>query len=254
MNKGIGLFAGLTALFAMGSAQAGGLPRGPKTWCSRDINDATGHLFEVYKADGISWADAADCAAATTRRRTRSRCGHLATITSSSENQWVIDELLTPVAGCGLRRTSAKSGLGGWIPGCGLGEPGDGWRWVNSEGPFSGANGNPDYTNWAASEPNNSGGIENHLTVGRYPDNLYGWNDEGAALELDRWLHRRVRRAAYGPVHRRRHYRGLQDHRRSDAGLPDGIVHDGDTIKFTAYEFTIRASASPDKCTTPGSR
>ena len=63
-----------------------------------------------------------------------------------------------------------------------LAEPGGGWRWVNNEGPFSGSNGNPDFTSWAAGEPNNSGGIENHLTVGRYPDNLYGWNDEGAAL------------------------------------------------------------------------
>ena len=52
---------------------------------------------------------------------------------------------------------------------------------MNDEGPFSGSNGNLGYTNWAATEPNNNGGIENHLTVGRYPDNLYGWNDEGSA-------------------------------------------------------------------------
>ena len=59
MNKGIGLFVGMTALFAMGSVHAA-CP-GTQVMVYTDINDATGHVFEVYKASGISWVDAADC-------------------------------------------------------------------------------------------------------------------------------------------------------------------------------------------------
>ena len=82
MDKGIGLFVGLTALLAMGSVQAA-CP-GSQVLVYTDINDATGHVFEVYRATDISWADAADCAAATS---ISGATGHLATITSSSENQ-----------------------------------------------------------------------------------------------------------------------------------------------------------------------
>ena len=42
------------------------------------------------------------------------------------------------------------------------------------------------YTNWAAKpgvplEPNNLGGSEDHLAIGRYSD-FIGWNDEGSDL------------------------------------------------------------------------
>ena len=45
-------------------------------------------------------------------------------------------------------------------------------------------NGGTGYTNWASveGEPNNNGSIENWVTLGRYEDNLYGWNDEGSAV------------------------------------------------------------------------
>ncbi len=61
MNKGISLFAGLTALFAMGSAQQPSeCPEQPREVgvSASNINADTGHIFEVYKADGICWDDA----------------------------------------------------------------------------------------------------------------------------------------------------------------------------------------------------
>ena len=120
MNKGFGLFVGLAALFAMGSAHAA-CPE--PLWCTTDINDATGHVFEVYKAEELP---------GTKRRIVSSFCdggtlgakGHLATITSSSENEWVVDELLIDVAECCLRGYE-KPGLGGWT--AGRGAAGD-WR------------------------------------------------------------------------------------------------------------------------------
>jgi hypothetical protein len=176
VDKGIRLFAGLTALLAMGSAQA----VCPTSFVYTDINDATGHVFEVYKANGIAWDEAASCAAKPLGGAPGAVVGHLATITSSSENEWIIDDLLLPALGAAAPLGQSQVWVGGYQE-PGFGEPGGGWRWLNSEGPFSGSNGNTDYTNWAASEPNNNGGSENHLTVGRYPDNLYAWNDEGSA-------------------------------------------------------------------------
>ncbi len=241
MNKGIGLFIGLTALFA-GSAGAA-CPSGPVFAAT---NEATGHVFEVYRADGISWVDAADCAGNTS---ISGAAGHLATITSSSENQWVIDELLIPSLDAAPLLKSQV-----WVGGYqepGFGEPGGGWRWVNSEGPFSGSNGNPDFTSWAASEPNNSGGIENHLTVGRYPDNLYGWNDEGAALssiggfivEYD------VPRTAACTPGSTEPTQSCQTIDGQTLVFPTGSYTGGDTIKFTAFEFTDPRVDAFGKCT-----
>ena len=213
MNKGIGLFVGMTALFAMGSVHAA-CP-GTQVMVYTDINDATGHVFEVYKASGISWVDAADCA---DNISVGGATGHLATITSFSENQWVVDQLLIPALTADPALQS-QVWVGGYQDSV-VNEPAGGWRWANSEGPFSGSNGNPDYTNWADNEPNNNGGGEDHLTVGRYADDLHAWNDEGSApgtiggfiVEYD------VPRAAACT--------GL-DCQTIDGqtGIPDGIIH-----------------------------
>jgi hypothetical protein len=246
VNKGIGLFAGITALLAMGSAGAA-CPSDPVYAAT---NEATGHVFEVYKAEGISWVDAAACADDTS---IGGAVGHLATITSSSENLWVIDDLLIPSQTAATPLLKSQVWVGGYQE-PGSTEPGDGWRWVNSEGPFSGTNNDPSmpgYTNWAAAEPNNSWGIENHLTVGRYPGNLYGWNDEGASLssiggfivEYD------VPRTAACTVVNGEPGTNCQTIDGQTLVFPTGSYTGGDTIKFTAFEFTDPRVVA-GKCTT----
>ncbi len=245
MDKGIGLLAGLAALFALGSAHAA-CP-GSQVMVYTDINDATGHVFEVYKANGISWADAAACAAANSP--ISGATGHLATITSFSENQWIVDQLLAPALSAATPLTQSQVWVGG-VQDASATSLGGGWRWVNSEGPFSGSNGNPEYTNWAGGEPNDGDGVENgqenHLTVGRYAGNYYAWNDEGAApgsiggfiVEYD------VPRTAQCTV-------GVNCETIDGQTLifPTGSYTTGDTIKFTAYEFNDpRVIAG--KCTT----
>ena len=237
MNKGIGLFVGMTALFAMGSVHAA-CP-GTQVMVYTDINDATGHVFEVYKASGISWVDAADCA---DNISVGGATGHLATIASFSENQWVVDQLLIPALTADPALQS-QVWVGGYQDSV-VNEPAGGWRWANSEGPFSGSNGNPDYTNWADNEPNNNGGGEDHLTVGRYADDLHAWNDEGSApgtiggfiVEYD------VPRAAACT--------GLDCQTIDGQTLvfPTGSFTSTDTIKFTAYEFTDPRVDLDGKC------
>ena len=247
MNKGTGLFIGLIALFAGESVHAA-CP-GTQVMVYTDINDATGHVFEVYKANGISWDDAADCADDIS---VGGATGHLATITSSSENQWVIDQLLNPSLSLATPLQQSQVWVGGAQDASATGV-GDGWRWVNSEGQFSGTNNNlaiPGYTNWPGNEPNDGDGTENgqenHLTVGRYAGNFYVWNDEGAApgsiggfiVEYD------VPRPAQCTV-------GVNCETIDGQTLvfPTGSYTAGDTIKFTAYEFTDPRMVA-GKCTT----
>jgi hypothetical protein len=128
------------------------------------------HSYEVVVVSGsIDW-NTADALAKTTFRN--GVAGHLATITSPEENAAV--EAL---------RSAAKAGevwLGGFQP-AGSSEPGGGWTWVNGEGSFPGANGGPAYTNWANGEPNDQGGSEQHLTIGRHGPGL--WNDLGVSIQ-----------------------------------------------------------------------
>lgn len=181
MDKGISLLFSLTALLAMGSAQAQYVcpsvtPQ--KLSVPNNINPETGHTFDVYKADGICWADAKAFVAGLPAQGGPTVFPHLATITSSSENQWITENLLAPALNLPTPLTQSQVWLGGFRDATAAG----GWRWENNEGAFSGLNGGIGYTNWANGEPNNSSPGENHLTLGRYPDDPAGWNDEGAAV------------------------------------------------------------------------
>lgn len=232
VDKGISLLVGLTAMFAMGSAGASSCPTLP---VESDINPETGHFFEVYAADGITWDAAKACADG---KSSSGVPGHLATITSSSEDEWVD----------GLRNTS---GLGQvWIGGSQQGSPtapGVGWRLENSEGPIPGANNETAYANWADGEPNDGGadlienGQEEHLTLGRFGLGA-GWNDEGTApdsiggfiVEYD------VPRTAECTVGE-----GCETIKGHTLTFPAGWVDPGDTITFTAFEFTdLRVGAN----------
>ncbi|MBK7902164.1 MAG: hypothetical protein IPJ97_03815 [Proteobacteria bacterium] len=236
MDKGIRLFAALTALTAVGWAGPAFATTCPETPEQSETNPETGHFFEVYSADEISWADAKACA--DSKVDLSGVPGHLATITSSSEDAW-IDNLRN------------ESGLGQvWVGGFqapGSPEPGGGWRWENDEGPFPGVNNDPvllGYANWAATEPNNNGGSENHLALGRYGLGG-GWNDEGSApgsidgfiVEYD------VPRTAECTV-------GLDCETINGQTLvfPTGSFQTGDTIKFTAFEFTDPRVDANGKC------
>jgi len=214
MNTRITLIAGLTALFTVGSVHAQAVPvcpyqpppgstlipvLVPVPMTGDNVNPETGHTFDVFKATGISWLEAkrfVDCLPAQGSASTKA---HLATITSSGENDWIVNRLLTPVLG---RLEGGRTQV--WVGGeqaASQGSVGAGWSWVNSEGPFAGVNDVGVYTNWSVddpatgtpaapineTEPNDAptageNNQENHLTLGRFANNLGAWNDEGSNL------------------------------------------------------------------------
>ena len=104
----------------------------------------------VQETAGLSWNAADDLATAAG--------GHLATITSEEEDDWVIANQV---------RNFYKTWLGGFQPE-GTGEPNQGWEWVTGEA--------WNYTNWSpGGEPNNSGGEEDYLQYNDiFPPT---WND-----------------------------------------------------------------------------
>jgi uncharacterized protein DUF642/fibronectin type III domain protein/lectin-like protein len=97
------------------------------------FNPANGHWYQLVRVPGqINWPDARDAAAALYFAGYR---GHLATVTSADEQQFINTNV------------TDNSGLESvWLGG--YQEPDRGWRWVTSE-PFQ-------FTNWHAGEPNDS--------------------------------------------------------------------------------------------------
>lgn len=124
--------------------------------------EANGHYYDAVPADepGITWGEANIAAQASSYEGMN---GHLATITSQDENNFIVSNL---------------GGQGYWLGGFqpeGSPEPDGGWQWVTGE-PW-------EYTNWPMGiEPNNHyGGDETH-PVGWPEDALqirdyYMWND-----------------------------------------------------------------------------
>jgi hypothetical protein len=91
-----------------------------------------GHTYEaVAVLEGITWAEADAMAT--------SMGGHLATITSDAENQWVFDNVATA--------SVWFEGNGPWLGGILVDSS---WEWVTGEV--------WDYTAWAPGEPNNGAG------------------------------------------------------------------------------------------------
>lgn len=140
-----------------------------------------GHFYEVIPAEAISWDDANALATASALC---SKSGHLVTITSEAENDFI-----------NSLREAAVDEFGGlpqyWVGGFQANkddEPFGNWQWVNGEGPIPGFNGSAIYTNWADGEPNDCGESEEHLTIGRFAWEPFWsfdgslWNDEGCGL------------------------------------------------------------------------
>jgi hypothetical protein len=267
VHKRIGLFAGLTALLFVGSAHAQydcPTVTPQKLTVPDNVNPETGHTFDVYKANGICWAaaqafvDGLPDKEVVVGSRTILVSPYLATITSSSENTWIVDKLLKEALKVATTSTSLSQSQV-WVGGSqltGSAEPGSGWRWENNEGPFPGVNGGTVYTNWASveGEPNDTGsgdGNENWLTLGRYPTNLYGWNDEGAAVgsiggfivEYD------TPRTAAECTGTETSTEACTTINGQTLTFPAGTFQPGDTIQFTAYEFNDPRVGPDGKCT-----
>ena len=127
----------------------------------------TEHYYE-YVPDALYWYDARDAAEA---RWHLGVSGHLATVTSEAENDFIANTLLAdgPTIGCWL---------GGWQP-AGSPEPDGGWTWITGE-PW-------EYTNWRTVEagagrdqPDDAGsyGSEECLIIYGAQNDIPGmWND-----------------------------------------------------------------------------
>ena len=147
-----------TILFCMlsASANADGIVLGQTTWA-----DGNQHRYAIVELSSANWAAAsADIA-------TILPGYHLATITSQAEQDFVWN-FLVQTTGAGW-----EWWLGGFQDLVTETDPAEGWQWVTGE-PWV-------YTNWRSGEPNNAGGIEDHLAFdgGR-------WNDEGTAISIIR--------------------------------------------------------------------
>lgn len=130
--------------------------------------DFEGRHYQVYAAKGISWTTAEAAAGAATYGGVS---GHLVTITSEAEDAFV--DMLRSQAY--LDRPEAWAG---GFQQSGSTEPGDGWMWINNEGPISTPQAPlPSYSNWQSGEPNDQH-AEKYLGVGHGGN--FGWNDEQA--------------------------------------------------------------------------
>jgi hypothetical protein len=139
-----------------------------------------GSYYEVYLLDfvheDLPWSAARESAAS--KNGVSGQVGYLATIADEDENEFV-DDLRqvafqnATAAGGGSYPDVPQVWLGGYQPNPDD-PPADGWAWVTGE-PWA-------YTNWEPSlEPNDAGGSESHLAIGRFFANGDGeWNDEGA--------------------------------------------------------------------------
>ena len=83
--------------------------------------------------------------------------GHLATITSKEENDWIASNVIAKL----------EQGLGLWIGGTSEGTPGQ-WRWITGEA-FT-------FTSWGPNEPMNKDG-EPALVFKKDDDGTLGWGD-----------------------------------------------------------------------------
>jgi hypothetical protein len=140
----------------------GGIARPAAAQAAPVYDPANGHWYQLARASrAITWTDARALAEALVFAGYR---GHLATVTSAAENQFVSGYLSAsgspnPAWIGGYQDTTAPD----------YREPDGGWRWVTGE-PWS-------YTSWRSGEPSNSGGAENHLET--YNDGT--WNDTDLA-------------------------------------------------------------------------
>jgi hypothetical protein len=138
-------------------AQGAGVLLGQTTWTA-----GNGHSYAIVEFPAETWASASADIAITLPGY------HLATITSQAEQDFVWDFLLQTVD------APNEFWLGGFQDVAVETDPAEGWEWVTGE-PWA-------YTNWNSGEPNDAGGVEDHLAL---EGGIGGvWNDEGTAIGL----------------------------------------------------------------------
>ena len=131
----------------------------PVSWQVAD--GGNGHYYD-YVAGRLRWSEARAAAEASTFMGVP---GHLATITSEAEKEFMRTEVPKPSYRAwigGFQDTSAPD----------YSEPRGGWSWVTREP--------RDYTHWASPEPNEFRRGENFLEIDRAassPDS-FGWSDQ----------------------------------------------------------------------------
>jgi len=138
------------------------LPTSPVEWPLSE--GGNGHVYEYVVPTGtpaISWTEARDAAAARTFSGIN---GHLATITSEAEQQFLVSHIsLNTAAG-------PDAWIGGFQP-PGVASPRQRWTWITGE-PFD------DFTAWRAGEPNDWFGDEQYLSAaGTGGPGMWLWND-----------------------------------------------------------------------------
>lgn len=129
-----------------------------------------GHYYKVVLQPSVTWEDAKTGAEQSTFNGVT---GHLATISSTEEDQFIEN----------LRIEAAPGGYNAlWVGGyqeADANSATDGWYWINGEGAIATRTVEGGYSNWQAGEPNDYWGprSENYLAVGHF--NTFGWNDYG---------------------------------------------------------------------------
>jgi hypothetical protein len=167
------------------SAKAAPLPAGlesscPFAGCVISYSDPTtggnGHYY-AYVPTGdhpVTWTAASTAAAAS--KLGQGSVGYLATVTSSVENDFIVQQIL-PLPSAPQKKVVWLGGIQNDTPVPSL--PADaGWQWIRPESWI--------YTNWAPGEPNDegvAGGDERYLTMWVHffvasVDQRGSWNDE----------------------------------------------------------------------------
>lgn len=152
--------------FAVGLALMAAVLASPAANAATVLNQENGHYYDaISMPDGIDWDDAKTDAESQTYTDPNGVAyqGHLATITTEGENNFVKAEFPDAVKDSG-------HWLGGYQAPEGP-EPGGGWQWVTGEDFV--------YTNWASGEPNDGGLAENE-------DSLHFMNADGQWNDLPR--------------------------------------------------------------------
>lgn len=138
-------------------------------WSSHPDGDI--HYYEIINvSEGITWNDAKQAAENMLYLNTS---GYLATITSSSESNFITNLLTQENAGYTL--------IGGYqdVNAPDYSEPAGGWRWVTGE--------LWDYTNWHGTEPNNNV-PEGEDILGLKSDYNFMWNDGAGSVPENYYL------------------------------------------------------------------
>ncbi|MFM2164935.1 MAG: hypothetical protein RL325_1372 [Planctomycetota bacterium] len=121
----------------------------------RVADGGNGHWYQRIERNGRNWSPM--------RSDAESRGGHLATVTSQAESDFLVQQIL------GGRFCF----IGGFQPGA-ASEPSEGWQWLTGE-PIK-------WTNWAAGEPNNYAPAVDEDVMATYGDGR--WIDVNEAADL----------------------------------------------------------------------